>query len=104
MRQAILKSFNAAANKAVADNIVAAADAFTTADTGVPVQAALAQNLILQGYDAMVINAASPTALNGAIKQACSAGIVAVSFDRRRRVRRGRGSCGQACRSGWRHA
>ncbi|TIO38390.1 MAG: ABC transporter substrate-binding protein, partial [Mesorhizobium sp.] len=39
------------------------------------------QNLILQGYDAIVINAASPDALNGAIKQACDAGIVVVSFD-----------------------
>ena len=46
-----------------------------------PTQAAQIQNLILQGYDAIVINAASPTALNGAIKQACDAGIVVVSFD-----------------------
>jgi ribose transport system substrate-binding protein len=80
-RQAMLNSFNAVAKKAVANKVVAAADAFTTADTGVPTQAAQIQNLILQGYDAIVINAASPTALNGAIKQACSAGIVVVSFD-----------------------
>ena len=46
-----------------------------------PTQAAQAQNLILQGYDAIVINSASPDALNGAIKQACDAGIVVVSFD-----------------------
>ena len=46
-----------------------------------PTQAAQIQNLILQGYDAIVINAASPDALNGAIKQACDAGIVVVSFD-----------------------
>ena len=54
---------------------------FTTADKEVPTQAAQIQNLILQGYNAIVINAASPDALNGAIKQACDAGIVVVSFD-----------------------
>src|SRR5450631_2207035 len=37
--------------------------------------------MILQGFDAIVVNAASPTALNGAVKQACDAGIVVVSFD-----------------------
>lgn len=80
-RQAMLKSFGTVAKAAVAKKVVAAADIFTTADTGVPTQAAQVQNLILQGYDAIVINASSPTALNGAIQQACSAGIVVVSFD-----------------------
>jgi ribose transport system substrate-binding protein len=80
-RQAMLKSFDAVAKKAVANKTVAAADIFTTPDTGVPTQAAQIQNLILQGYNAIVINAASPTALNGAVQQACSAGIVVVSFD-----------------------
>jgi ribose transport system substrate-binding protein len=80
-RQAMLKSYGLVAKKAVAGHVIAAADSFTTADKGVPTQAAQVQNLILQGYDAIVINAASPTALNGAIKQACAAGIVVVSFD-----------------------
>jgi ribose transport system substrate-binding protein len=80
-RQAMLKSFDAVAKKAVASKVVAAADIFTAADTSVPTQAAQVQNLILQGYDAIVINASSPTALNGAIQQACAAGIVVVSFD-----------------------
>lgn len=80
-RQAMLKSFGTVTKAAVANKVIAAADIFTTADTGVPTQAAQIQNLILQGYDAIVINAASPTALNGAIQQACSAGIVVVSFD-----------------------
>jgi ribose transport system substrate-binding protein len=35
----------------------------------------------LQGYNAIVVNAASPTALNGVIKKACAAGVVVVSFD-----------------------
>ena len=80
-RQAMLKSYDLVTKKAVADNVVAAADVFTTADKEVPTQAAQIQNLILQGYNAIVINAASPDALNGAIKQACDAGIVVVSFD-----------------------
>jgi len=80
-RQAMLKSYDIVTKKAVADHIVAAADVFTTADKEVPTQAAQIQNLILQGYDAIVINASSPDALNGAIQQACAAGIVVVSFD-----------------------
>jgi len=80
-RQAMLRSYSLVAKKAVADHVVAAADIFTTADKSVPTQADQVQDLILQGYDAIVINAASPTALNGAIRQACRAGIVEVSFD-----------------------
>lgn len=80
-RQAMLKSYEAVTKQAVADGVVAASDVFTTADQEVPTQAAQIQNLILQGYDAIVINASSPDALNGAVKQACDAGIVVVSFD-----------------------
>src|SRR5579863_2746103 len=80
-RQAMLHSYDIVTKKAVADKIVAAADVFTTADKEVPTQAAQIQNLILQGYDAIVIDASSPDALNGAIKQATDAGIVVVSFD-----------------------
>lgn len=80
-RQAMLQSWDKVGKKAVDDKVVAAADPFTTADKEVPTQAAQIQNLILQGYDAIVINAASPEALNGAIKQACDAGITVVSFD-----------------------
>src|SRR3984893_6815078 len=80
-RQAMLKSYEIVTKKTVADGVVAAADVFTTADKEVPTQAAQIQNLILQGYDAIVINASSPDALNGAVKQACDAGIVVVSFD-----------------------
>ncbi len=80
-RQAMLKSYDLVTKKAVADGVVAAADVFTTADKEVPTQAAQIQNLILQGYNAIVINASSPDALNGAIKQATDAGIVVVSFD-----------------------
>jgi ribose transport system substrate-binding protein len=80
-RQAMLKSWDKVTKQAVADGVVASADAFTTSENQVTEQAAQIQNLILQGYNAIVINAASPDALNGVVKQACDAGIVVVSFD-----------------------
>ncbi|HEX2147935.1 MAG TPA: ABC transporter substrate-binding protein [Pseudorhizobium sp.] len=80
-RQAMLTSWDKITKEAVSQGVVAAADAFTTAENQATEQAAQIQNLILQGYDAIVINAASPTALNGAVKEACDAGIVVVSFD-----------------------
>ena len=80
-RQAMLTSWDKITKEAVAGGVVAAADAFTTAENQATEQAAQIQNMILQGYDAIVVNAASPTALNGAIKEACDAGITVVSFD-----------------------
>ncbi len=80
-RQAMLKSWDKVTKPAVAAGIVAAADPFTTSENQVTEQAAQIQNLILQGYNAIVINAASPDALNGVVKQACDAGIIVVSFD-----------------------
>lgn len=80
-RQAMLTSWETVTGAAVTDGVVAAADPFTTAENQVTEQAAQIQNLILQGYDAIVINAASPEGLNGAVKEACDAGVVVVSFD-----------------------
>lgn len=80
-RQAMLKSWNKITSQAVKDGVVAEAPAFTTAENQVTEQASQIQNLILQGYDAIVVNAASPDALNGVVKQACDAGITVVSFD-----------------------
>ena len=80
-RQAMLTSWETITGPAVASGVVAAADSFTTAENQATEQAAQIQNMILEGYDAIVVNAASPTALNGAIKEACDAGIIVVSFD-----------------------
>ena len=80
-RQAMLTSWDKITKPAVEGGVVAAADAFTTAENQATEQAAQIQNMILEGYDAIVINAASPTALNGAVKEACDAGITVVSFD-----------------------
>jgi ribose transport system substrate-binding protein len=80
-RQAMLESWEKVTSQAVADGVVAEAPAFTTAENQATEQAAQIQNMILEGYDAIVVNAASPTALNGAVAEACAAGIVVVSFD-----------------------
>ena len=66
-RQAMLKSWEKVGSAAVEEGVIAAADPFTTAENQVTEQAAQIQNLILQGYDAIVVNAASPDALNGAV-------------------------------------
>jgi ribose transport system substrate-binding protein len=44
-------------------------------------QTAQIDDLISSHVDAIVLNAASPTGLNGVITQACNAGILVVSFD-----------------------
>jgi len=80
-RQQQLKSWAQTAEGAKKAGIIAEAPAFTTAENQATEQAQQIQNLVLQGYKAIVINAASPTALNGAVKQACAAGVVVVSFD-----------------------
>lgn len=80
-RQAMLQSFEDVAASAVTAGTVAQADTFTTSENQATEQAAQIQNMILQGYDAIVINAASPTAINGAVKEACDAGLTVVSFD-----------------------
>ena len=80
-RQAMLKSWAEVADPAVKSGIVAAAPTFTTAENQATEQAQQIQNLILQGYKAIAIDAASPTALNGVIKQACAAGVTVVTFD-----------------------
>jgi ribose transport system substrate-binding protein len=67
-RQLMLASWQQTTDKAVKDGLIKSADTFTTAENQATEQAAQIQNMILQGYDAIVINAASPTALNGAVK------------------------------------
>ena len=80
-RQAMLRSWDKVTKPAVQAGIVAAADPFTTAENQVTEQAAQIQNLVLQGYNAIVLTAASPDALNGAVTEACDAGVIVVAFD-----------------------
>lgn len=78
-RQVMIKSFEEMGAAAKADGKVADT-AVVSANNSVTEQASQIQNLILQGYNAIIVLAGSDTALNGAIKDACDAGIVVVAF------------------------
>jgi ribose transport system substrate-binding protein len=80
-RQAMLKSWDEVSKDATSKGIVKDAPSFTTAQNTATDQSQQIQNLILQGVDAIVLNAASSDALNGVVKSACDAGIIVVSFD-----------------------
>jgi ribose transport system substrate-binding protein len=78
-RQVMLKSFESMAEQAKKDGKIADYAA-VSANNNITEQAAQIQNMILQGYNAIIVLAGSDTALNGAIKDACNAGIVVVAF------------------------
>lgn len=78
-RQVMIKSFEEMGAKAAKDKLVNGT-AVVSSNNSVTEQAAQIQNLILQGYDAIIVLAGSDTALNGAIKDACNAKIVVVAF------------------------
>jgi ribose transport system substrate-binding protein len=44
-------------------------------------QIAAVDNFVASGYDAVIVNALSPTAFNAAVKRANAAGVVLISFD-----------------------
>ena len=80
-RQSMITDWNKAAETAKKEGLIAEAPVFTTNESSAAEQAAQIQSLILEGYDAIVLNAASPTALNSVVQEALDAGIVVVSFD-----------------------
>jgi ribose transport system substrate-binding protein len=78
-RQVMIKSFEAMGAKAVKDGKIAGVTTVSS-NNSVTEQASQFQDLILQGYNAIIVLAGSDTALNGAVKDACNAGIVVVAF------------------------
>jgi ribose transport system substrate-binding protein len=80
-RQAMLKSWDELSQQVVADGVVAAADVRTTAQNDATLQQQQISEMILEGYDAIVINAANPESLNSVVEEACAQGIPVVSFD-----------------------
>lgn len=80
-RQTMLKSWDDVVADAAKQHAIKSGQAFTTAENQVTEQAAQIQNMVLQGFNAIAVDAASPNALNGAINAACGAGITVVSFD-----------------------
>ena len=82
----MVESFKEAAEQAkkegrIADYII------ENGDGSVNQQVAQMNGLILRGVDAIAINSASPTALNGVIEKACAAGIKVVAFGALPRMR-----------------
>jgi ribose transport system substrate-binding protein len=66
--------------KAIKDGIIAKTQV-TDADSSGPKQSAQIENYVVQRVNAITMNTTSPTAENGAIQEACDAGILVVSFD-----------------------
>ncbi len=79
-RQQMLKMWSLASQQAVSGGVIAKTKV-VNADNSAPQQASQIGDLTLEGWKAIVIDAASPTALNGVIQQACNAHIVVVVFD-----------------------
>ena len=79
-RQQMLKTWDAAAKDAVSHHLIAKTQVVNS-NNSAPQQETQIQNLILEGWSAIVIDAASTTALNGVIKEACDAKIKVIVFD-----------------------
>jgi ribose transport system substrate-binding protein len=79
-RQQMLKTWERATSDALKEHKIKAAKV-VNANASAPEQANQIESLIVEGWDAIVINAASPTALNGVIQEACDQHIVVVVFD-----------------------
>lgn len=79
-RHQMVEAFEAAAKKAKADGKIADY-IILNGDGSVAQQNSQMAELILKGVDAIAIDAASETAVNGIIEKACKAGIKVVSFD-----------------------
>lgn len=80
-RQTMVKVFEKAATEAKGKGVIKGFSANNTSQNTATEQIAQIKSLILKKPSAILINSASPTALNPVIKQACDAGIVVITFD-----------------------
>lgn len=80
-RQSMVKIFQDTATKAKADGLIKDFSVNNTAQNTATEQIAQIKALILKKPSAILINSASPTALDPVITQACDAGIVVITFD-----------------------
>lgn len=76
-RKVMVRNWQELAAQAQKDGLIREAPV-VSANNSAPEQAAQIQDMIVKGVDAIVILAASDTALNGVIRDACNAGIVVV--------------------------
>ncbi|WP_309083078.1 ABC transporter substrate-binding protein [Chelativorans sp.] len=79
-RRQMVDAFTEAAEKAKAEGLIADY-VVLNGDGSIPQQQSQLADLILRGVDAIAINAASETALNDTVEQACQAGIKVLAFD-----------------------
>jgi ribose transport system substrate-binding protein len=79
-RQQMVTAFEEAATTAKEQGLIGDYIVMNGDGSVVQQQAHMAE-LILKGVDAIAINSASETALNGVIEEACAAGILVISFD-----------------------
>lgn len=79
-RRQMVDAFTAEAEKAKAEGMIADF-VVLNGDGSVNQQNSQMAELILRGVDAIAINAASETALNGLAEKACAAGIAIIAFD-----------------------
>lgn len=80
-RQTMVKVFESTAQGAKAKGLIKDFKVVNTSQNTATEQIAQIKSLILQKPSAILINSASPTALNPVIEQACQAGIKVVVFD-----------------------
>ena len=78
-RQVMIKSFLDMGAQAKKDHLIGDVAAVSS-NNSVTEQASQIEDLILKGYNAIIVLAGSDTALNGAIKDATDAGITVVAF------------------------
>jgi ribose transport system substrate-binding protein len=79
-RRQMVDAFKEAAEQAKKEGRISDYD-IENGDGSVNQQVSQMNGLILKQVDAIAINAASPTALNGVIEKACAAGIKVIAFD-----------------------
>lgn len=80
-RKTMVQAWTDAANAAVKQGIIKSYKVVNTPDNSATEQISQIQSLILEHVNAIDIDAASGTALNSVIQQACTAGIKVVVFD-----------------------
>jgi ribose transport system substrate-binding protein len=79
-RQAMLQAWKDSADEAIAKGIIKDAK-IVNANNSAQEQAAQIESLIVEGWDAIVVDPISTTAINGAMQDVCDAGITLVVFN-----------------------
>lgn len=80
-RQTMVDIFEKTAQKAQAQGLITGYKVENTSDNDATTQISQIKSLILEHVNALLIDAASPTALNTTIAEACKAGITVIVFD-----------------------